>query len=326
MDSTEVAFSVVIPLYNKAPYIERALTSALAQLHPAAEIVVIDDGSTDEGPSLVQQSFPKVRLIRQPNAGPGPARNAGMQAATSPWIAFLDADDIWLPNHLNEVRALSKQFPTAELLSTGHTRWTAGEALPRVASTSQRQLIDYFYEASKNISIVWTSSAAVLRSSALQTPGFSSHPAGEDLAMWARMALRAPVAVSTAITAVYAQDTLGVMSTHEKKEPPNEDAHQSPIRLQTPSMSVVEDALESGTHIASPSSMRKYLNSRVISSMRGALLSGHTQDSRRLRAQLQRGIGLRDTWVVGMSYLPRHVLSLALAARGPLRSMHRHHD
>lgn len=93
--------SVVIPLYNKEKYIERALSSVLSQTYPPSEIIVVDDGSTDEGPERVLKfNDSRITLIRQENKGPGAARNAGLALARGKYIAFLDADDEWLPNFL----------------------------------------------------------------------------------------------------------------------------------------------------------------------------------------------------------------------------------
>ncbi len=95
------AVSVIIPLYDKAPTIARALGSVLAQRFGDFELLVIDDGSRDAGPAIVADcTDPRVRLIRQPNAGPGAARNRGAAEARAPLLAFLDADDAWRPGFL----------------------------------------------------------------------------------------------------------------------------------------------------------------------------------------------------------------------------------
>jgi len=95
------AVSVIIPLYNKQRYIQRALDSVFAQTYHDYEVLVVDDGSTDNGADIVQScSHSRVRLIRQANAGPGAARNHGIRESSSCYIAFLDADDEWLPAFL----------------------------------------------------------------------------------------------------------------------------------------------------------------------------------------------------------------------------------
>jgi len=98
-----VKVSVIIPLYNKARYIQRALDSVLAQTWAEYEVIVVDDGSTDHSGEIVgQYSDPRIRLITQANAGPGAARNCGLAEAKGEYVAFLDADDEWLPTFLEK--------------------------------------------------------------------------------------------------------------------------------------------------------------------------------------------------------------------------------
>ena len=92
--------SVVIPAYNAEKHIARAIESVLVQTRPADEVIVIDDGSSDGTAEVIRSFGDKVILIQQENAGASVARNAGIKAATGDWIAFLDADDEWLPEKL----------------------------------------------------------------------------------------------------------------------------------------------------------------------------------------------------------------------------------
>lgn len=93
--------SVIIPLYNKGKYIARALDSVFTQTYQDFEAIVVDDGSTDDGPDIVRKyDDPRLRLIQQANAGPGSARNRGIKESTAPYVAFLDADDEWLQGFL----------------------------------------------------------------------------------------------------------------------------------------------------------------------------------------------------------------------------------
>ncbi|MCI0380021.1 MAG: glycosyltransferase family 2 protein, partial [Gemmataceae bacterium] len=99
--------SVIVPLYNKAKYVERALTSISAQTAHDLEILVVDDGSTDGGGDMAERFAElRLRLIRQDNAGPGAARNRGLAEARGEFVAFLDADDEWLPDYLEKNLAL----------------------------------------------------------------------------------------------------------------------------------------------------------------------------------------------------------------------------
>jgi glycosyltransferase involved in cell wall biosynthesis len=108
--------SVVIPAYNVAAYLDIALASVHAQSLQPAEIIVVDDGSTDATRALAERAG--VRVLAQANAGAAAARNAGVAAAVSPWIAFLDADDRWLPDKLERQWAALEAAPEARVLAT----------------------------------------------------------------------------------------------------------------------------------------------------------------------------------------------------------------
>ena len=126
--------SVIIPLFNKAPYIERALSSVAAQTYRDFELIVIDDGSTDGGPRFVEafNNLP-IRLIRQENAGPGAARNRGLELAQGELVAFLDADDEWLPDYLAEsVRLLDQYGSDVALITSGYIEHPAGVSRERM--------------------------------------------------------------------------------------------------------------------------------------------------------------------------------------------------
>jgi glycosyltransferase involved in cell wall biosynthesis len=120
--------SVIIPLFNKAPYIERALQSVFAQTFRDFEIIVVDDGSTDGGAQIVERfDDSRIRLIKQENAGPGAARNRGLDEARGEYVAFLDADDEWLPEYLAEsIRLIEESGPKAAAAVSGYLEHPAG--------------------------------------------------------------------------------------------------------------------------------------------------------------------------------------------------------
>ena len=119
--------SVVVPLYNKAAYVQRALDSISAQTHPDFEAIVVDDGSTDEGPRIAEShTDPRIRVIRQVNGGPGAARNRGIAEARSELVAFLDADDEWLPDFLTSSVSALAANPQAAAVTSGLIEFPPG--------------------------------------------------------------------------------------------------------------------------------------------------------------------------------------------------------
>ena len=121
--------SVVIPTYNSGPLVEEAIASVLAQSHPAAQIIVVDDGSTDDTPQRMQRFAGRIEYVRQPNGRVAAARNAGVARATGEAIAFLDADDAWHPRKLERQIAVLAREPKIGLLATRLSPWP-GEFAP----------------------------------------------------------------------------------------------------------------------------------------------------------------------------------------------------
>ena len=120
--------SVIIPLFNKAPFIERALRSVAAQTFADFEIIVVDDGSTDGGLRIVEEfNDSRLRIVRQENAGPGAARNRGLREARGEFVAFLDADDEWLPEYLAEsLHSIDEPGANAAAVVSGYFEHPAG--------------------------------------------------------------------------------------------------------------------------------------------------------------------------------------------------------
>lgn len=106
-----VATSVVIPCYNAAAFVAETIRSALSQTLAPLEVIVVDDGSTDDSAAVAAACGPLVKVIRQANAGAAGARNAGVRAARGDWVAFLDADDLWLPERLEKLARVAADVP-----------------------------------------------------------------------------------------------------------------------------------------------------------------------------------------------------------------------
>lgn len=126
-------FSVVIPLYNKAHTIKQTLKSVLNQTFGDFEIIIVNDGSTDDGVDVIKSEFmnePRIRIVNQENQGVSVARNRGVAEAKYPYVAFLDGDDEWLPTFLEKVKEAIELYPEAGMYGTSswHRNMATGES------------------------------------------------------------------------------------------------------------------------------------------------------------------------------------------------------
>lgn len=206
------AISVVIPLYNGAAYIERSIHSVLAQTVLPAEILVIDDGSTDNGAALVmQKNYPLVRLISQANAGVSAARNKGISESRYEYVAFLDADDQWTDNHLEIIAGLIKKYPRCGVFGTSYYFCRPGKkpflpVLPdRFAFDGTDTILDNYFEMASGVNPpLHMSSYAVRKQSIEAFGGFPTGiPAGEDIITLARLHATCDIAYSKHPTSIY---------------------------------------------------------------------------------------------------------------------------
>lgn len=193
--------SVIIPAYNSGEYIGRALDSVFAQSCPADEIIVVDDGSTDDTGEVVGKFGDKVKYIRQENAGASAARNTGITQASSEWIAFLDADDEWLGDNLKEQAALlehngdlvwcSANFYKCHCLDNHSRRIHDPETGKKLLAGSD--FFDDYFQAYINAAAGWTGTMMIKRK-VLQEAGMftQGQPMANDLDMWWRVAYRYP--------------------------------------------------------------------------------------------------------------------------------------
>jgi glycosyltransferase involved in cell wall biosynthesis len=120
--------SAVIPTFNRARLLGEAINSALGQSRPPDEIIVVDDGSTDETPARMAAYGPHVRYVRQANQGPSAARNHGFRLATGDYVALLDSDDLWTPDRLERQLHLLSRHPHADVVFGREVLFGAGRA------------------------------------------------------------------------------------------------------------------------------------------------------------------------------------------------------
>ena len=194
-----------------ADCIARTLASVTAQTFADYEIVVVDDGSVDGGAELVEGlGIPRLRLVRQRNAGVSAARNRGVEEARGEFVAFLDADDEWKRGHLENLASLVEKYPECSVFATGYEfRYGDGQVSNPVIrrlpfSGEDGELTNYFEVASCSHPPLWTSAVMAGRAALRSVGGFPvGVGSGEDLLTWARLAVRYRIAFSRRTTAVY---------------------------------------------------------------------------------------------------------------------------
>jgi glycosyltransferase involved in cell wall biosynthesis len=203
--------AVVMPLYNKADEVTRAIDSVLKQTVSDFKLIVVNDGSTDKGPEIVRNiNDSRVRIIDQGNAGVSAARNRGISEAQSDLIAFLDADDEWEVSFLETILNLKKKFPTCKVFATNYLyREVNGTfRLPIIRGLPphffEGVLDNYFNVAIKSDPPIWTSAVAVtkeaIRSIGMFPVGVTS---GEDLLTWAKLAVKYNIAYTTKTCSIF---------------------------------------------------------------------------------------------------------------------------
>jgi glycosyltransferase involved in cell wall biosynthesis len=215
--------SVVIPLYNKKESISRALESVLSQTKMPMEIVIVNDGSTDDSEKVVEkfdQSL--IKLVNQSNSGVSAARNKGIEIAKGEWIAFLDADDEWMPHQVATYLELIQNVPDAGMVATSYLNGdykgqTSKIIIKKLNLTKEGRVVNYFEAASKSNPIIWTSAVCIKKQFIIEAGGFPvGVKSGEDLLTWAKIAVLHPIAYSTKPGAIFWQE-----AAHTYNEPPN---------------------------------------------------------------------------------------------------------
>ncbi len=224
--------SVIIPLYNKARYIERTIQSVLQQSHQDFEIIVVDDESSDGGDKIVEQmavDHPAIQLIRRPNGGQSAARNSGIKAVQGDLIAFLDADDQWRNGYLESLAEMRHRFPEAGVLATGYRvvyseNFYVDVSIATNDGENCQVLLDDYFRRAASYSFVWVSAMAIPGHLFKELGLFlEGEHIGGDTEMIGRIALNYPVAYDRRLLAIYRADAQGRQNPRRDRqlqEPP----------------------------------------------------------------------------------------------------------
>lgn len=197
-------FSVIIPLYNKESSIKNTILSVLNQRIKDFEIIIVNDGSTDKSIDVVNKlNDHRIRIINQKNQGVSSARNRGIREAKFQWIAFLDADDLWHDNHLEEVTNMIKLHPSEVFFSTSFKYSDNRHIFKHKRKSNIFKVHNYFKEAKKE-TLVCTGTA-VVNKECFNAIGFydTKLKIGEDTDLWIRLARKYNLIKSSKVTAIY---------------------------------------------------------------------------------------------------------------------------
>lgn len=207
-------FTVIIPLYNKERHIGRAIKSVINQTYKDFELIVVDDGSTDNGVEEVNKiEDSRIRLIRQKNCGVSSARNKGISEAKYDYIGFLDADDAWKPNFLESIKNLIISYPRAGAYSTAYEiQREDGIIEPSLNfnnfENKWQGVIDDYFRYALQAPLISASSVVIPKSVFDNVGCFPlGIKRGEDLDMWIRIALNYDIVYLNEVCATYFYDT-----------------------------------------------------------------------------------------------------------------------
>jgi glycosyltransferase involved in cell wall biosynthesis len=270
--------SVIIPLFNKARYIRRAVLSAVQQEYSKFEVLVIDDGSTDGGSSKLEDlvDLSNVRLIRQANAGEGAARNRGLAEMRGEVGVFFDADDELLASHLGDIANLAQTFPEAGLFATRFAYMRDNERLVEstIATDVPILIRSYFEIARRDVFILNSSSTAVRKSVVKELGGFMERvPYGADVEYWGRINLRYPMAYHPRVSSLYhiALPDSAMSNSRWKLDEP-------------PVVRTLKKYLESNPSPENRQDVLDYAAVTIMNLAASGIRSGHSRDARTMLA------------------------------------------
>ena len=212
-------FSIIIPLFNKENFIENTIKSVLNQSFSDFEVLIINDGSTDKSEEKVLEfKDNRIQYFYKENSGVSSARNFGIEKAQSNYITFIDADDYWYPNFLQEMFENSNRFPELQVFSAAIEVETSKKIIPSIYSiikTADCEIVNYF-DASLKETVICTS-CAVFHKSIFEKIGFfdTQLKSGEDTDLWIRIGLNYQILFSWKILARYVYDVHSLTKNHK---------------------------------------------------------------------------------------------------------------
>lgn len=235
----QLYFSVVMPVYNKEAFVKKSIYSVLKQTYPHFELIVVDDGSTDNSGQIITAIDDKrIHYIKQENGGESVARNHGIALAQYSYVAFLDSDDVWLPDYLETMCELIKKYPQAGAYGCSYLHEQVVEGTLEKAILMPKKntdvLIENYFDYDMTHEQSLTASTTTVRKSVFENVG--GFPVGltnwVDLDLWARIGLYYDVAFTDKICAIYNDVPGSVSKIPAKLHAPTYDNYKTFLRKQ----------------------------------------------------------------------------------------------
>jgi glycosyltransferase involved in cell wall biosynthesis len=313
--------SVVIPAYNAARFLDRAVGSVAAQTRAPRELIIVDDGSQDDTEVVARSLAPHAHVLRQANGGPGAARNAGVRAATSECVCFLDADDEYEPDMIATLSDALAAFPAAAVASGAFyldsvgvlTRVPGGRTLARLPT---RGVVHDFFDAARHGKFVCTNAALVRRRAFDDVGGFREDIRfGEDVHLWCKLAGRHEWVFVNQPVSIYHHDASTSATLRAMYETWR-------TRELTTTVLLTEEQMRAHVRPHLWPSFRRYRRDWLTSTARGALQASATARARELLKQIAPApfsLGWAATWLMIHAPAPlgEWVLTLNRLARAP---------
>ena len=308
-----MTFAAVIPLYNKPLSIQRAIESVLMQTTAVSEIVVVNDGSTDESAMRVaEMNCERVTLIHQPNGGEARARNTGIVNSTADVVLFLDADDEWKPWFVERIAALFRDFPECEVAATGYSFVFTGAPAEYPAKLSAaitrqgRGVVQRYFQAAAGKPVLTCSSTGIRRSAFSKAGEWpQTDRRGMDLAMFTKLGRHCAIAFDPLPSAIYHIDGENRMSK------------RNVIKTDHQATRYINDFL--ATRVLDPELQEDLRRYRSFLTLDVALQNVVVGDGPLARQMLARydtppDLWIRKTVISALSYLPAGLVRCGLRA------------
>ena len=294
-------FSIVIPLYNKAPYIAHTIESVLAQTLTDYEVIVVDDGSSDGGAELVAtMTDQRLRLMRQANAGVSVARNRGIEQARGEWVVLLDADDWHHPRFLASLVAAQEIYPQADAVATQFMSLPDQEynwppRWPDMGDLLNVELITDLPTRWMKGPTLCTGSVAIrtVRLQQMQPCFPAGESQGEDIDLWFRIAEQTPIALVKSPLLVYRTAVEGSLT-----------AQHDPMLFRYPAIQRMQSRALSGAMSAQQRrSTLWFIAQQEVSGARYAMASGQRLEGMRWLIRGRHAVSGKRWWLTAVMAL-----------------------